>query len=912
MAKRFYFDQYSSAESNARYTVEIHDRDFSGTAIELDGFFTLKYDESNINDFLRPIYPSYAEININVRESDTEFEAFIDKIPGEDEERYTVQIFRNLTQIWLGQIPTDLVDYPDQFYTYLVTISAVCGLSRLKNIKYDNNGTAYTGRNTILGHMLNCLAKLNYPALLGFAPLLKVSKLNWDEADLLKVNSGLENIDLAYDVFQEYDDFGIIDSMNCYDVLESLCRQFHYRLYMSGDCFLAQQINDLNAAFVYKYAVNGTLLSSTNVDFRKYFTIERTEGTFFNYPPIREITMLYNYKQGINRGNLLPPTYTIGTTASIGTITGGAGEILKINIAGAIRVIIASEEAWFVRYHLTLKCGTKYLTGTTSNIATAVPATWSDTAAVYIIDFGPYISVQTQALNVEILTPPIDPGGVSTFNLSLDDTYKNLTTPIVLPAGTYSITFNEIRCNLLFENDEAADGKIKFSALNTTDGSQAIKNRFNEVLPDTIIGDGPRIYSSGRLRVENSGVWTNSDSWAHESGGNHMNINKLRLQESIAMRRTVTKAFDYTLQVFAEIYHYPILNSAHRMLIVGYELDPDNDSVILNTIYYVTDRNNIVINSELDAPTGGSGGGSFGGGGGSDSHLRLHSMNNKADHAPVDEADYGKILRANPTTGEWELINPEQYWKRTRGVLEPSTAADKVKVLGTTGTAIEGEGGDVGVYGRSDKGVGVLGSSGAFGDPVAGHYTSFDVKGHMLMNGDASVWKLLNIHINQGGFGSNALNRPTLSAFVSGLQVLSFDANTMNELIFYVPMPFDYKEESEIFARVHFVPMGSAGSASAIRWGLEYSWQNIAGAAAGTSTKIYSASKYPNENFVGFKHYTTDFASISGTGKLRGSYLICRIFRDAANVLDTFGNGAGLIGLIIRYQANELGSNDII
>lgn len=41
---------------------------------------------------------------------------------------------------------------------------------------------------------------------------------------------------------------------------------------------------------------------------------------------------------------------------------------------------------------------------------------------------------------------------------------------------------------------------------------------------------------------------------------------------------------------------------------------------------------------------------------GVENHSRLHSMVSAADHAPVGEADRGKIPHANELTGEWELI----------------------------------------------------------------------------------------------------------------------------------------------------------------------------------------------------------------------------------------------------------------
>lgn len=677
MAKRFYFDQYSSAISNAKYTVEIHDSEFSGTAIEIDGSFTLRIDEGKVSDLLDPLLPSIADINVNVRLEDTAFETFLAEIPGEGEERYTVKIFRDEEQIWTGQLPTDLVEYPDQYYTYNVTLSAICGLVRLKNIKYDNAGEPFEGRNTILGHVINCLTKLGYDFMLGAAPIVRISELNWLEDSMLRVNSGLETIDLAYDCFQEYDDFGVIDSLSCWDVLQLICRRFHYRMFMAGATFYMQQVYDTVVNTVYTYSAAGVLLDTSVDTLSLAFTTERTEGAYRNYPPVREISLIYNYKQGINRGNMLPANYTLGTSVSLGEITGGAGEVLRFTLNGSIRVIIAQEEAFFVRYRLYLKVGDKYLTGVQSNVQNNVPPTWSDTAGYFIIEFGPYISVQTQPLTVDILTPPVDPGGVGTFNFEYVGDYLNVTTPATLVEGSYAVTWNEINLNLLYENDEAANGKIKFTGINTSDGTTAIKSRVVEALPDTIIGDGPRVLSSGRLRVHNGLNWENSDSWAAFSGGTYMNINKLSLQETLAMKRTVIKAFDFMLQTFCMPYHAPVFNT-QRLLILGYELDPDFDSVILNTVFYTVDRTNIVINSELDAPDQ-SGSGS-GGGSSVNNHARLHDMTSILDHAPATGSDKGKFLGNNSETGNPEWMEGGGYWTKTGTELKPATEGDSIYV----------------------------------------------------------------------------------------------------------------------------------------------------------------------------------------------------------------------------------------
>ena len=465
MDKRFFFNQFSEAASNAKYTVEIYDGEYTGSAIQIEGSFKLRYDQGKIGDFLLPLLPSYAEININVNAEDTEFENFLQQIVGSPEDRFVVVILRNDVKIWKGQMPTDLIEYPDDFYTYTVTLSAVCGLSRLKDIKYDNNGEPYTGRNTILGHMLRALSKLNYPETLGYSPLLKISDFAWKEQNLLSTDSGLQNIDLAYDDFQEYDDFGVIESMNCFDVLENICRQFHYRLFMSGDCFFAQQINDMNASNTYTYSQNGTLLLVDNMDYRLYFTTERTDGYYTKYRAVDEMSLIYHYKQGINGGNLLPPKYNLGSTFDLGEIIGSNGEALIIKLSGLIKVLEEYiGDRYYLSYRLLLKIGSKYLGGSQGPFSGDITPFWSLTPVYYNFNIYSEALAVNVPFDILIQTPNIDPGGLGTFSLEFIDTYTLPGTPIILPPNTFQVIFNFISCNYQFDVDNATNGKIKYTA----------------------------------------------------------------------------------------------------------------------------------------------------------------------------------------------------------------------------------------------------------------------------------------------------------------------------------------------------------------------------------------------------------------------------------------------------------------
>jgi len=847
---------YNDDLDNAFETVD-------GDATQLDGSFMLRYDEGKVSDLLFPLLSSVAEITVNVTEADTLFEDFIEELPLRNEEDLLVKIYREDVQIWMGQIPTDLVEYPDQYYTYQVSISAVCGLSRLKNIKYDDAGTPFEGRNTILGHFLNCLTKLNYPSSLNTLPILKVIGFKWEEDNmLLSANSHLENIDLAFDCFQQYDYFDKIESMNCYAVLEQMCRTFNLRLFMCGDVFCLQQIQEGNNADAYTYSGNGTLLDTEELDVTRSFDLERTDGNFSNYPPVRDISLIYNYKQGINRGNLLPADFALGTLIVISGVTGGAGEIMLINIQGAITVDNVDFMQWYARYSILLRIGDKWLTGE-RDVSGTVTASWSDTLAYFTIETTPEGVNGYHPFDINVFTPAIPAGGTCYYQID----YAGIFLFNLAPGGTgtASATFRSAALSQIVEAVDESSGLVKFTATNTTDGSTPISSNVSEELPDTLIGDGQRIYSAGRLRVFHGGsVWSNSDAWAAYNGGTAMNINKLRLQETLCIKKSVIKTFDFTLQVFAWMYEALMFKSADKLFMLGYELDPELDSVNVQTVFVNFDRTNILINSELDAPDEASGGTGNGGGSSADTHNRLHDVISTLDHSAAVGSDKGKLLGNNASTGLPEWV--AKLWKRVGTVLSPETDGDELQV-------------DLARIGSSTDNV------------------TISATGHLKLNGSATVFDDLFVPLTTTRQGSN--NKPDFDYTNIGYLFPQNDATEILYLI--VQMPHRWKAGSDIFPHVHY----NRTSAGKPTFKIDYSWFNIGSAVAAPGTTLPLATEVITYTSGSIHQINQSTAAISGSGKTMSSILLIKLYRDD----NTVSGDVLTYQFDLHFEIDSLGSN---
>jgi len=85
---------------------------------------------------------------------------------------------------------------------------------------------------------------------------------------------------------------------------------------------------------------------------------------------------------------------------------------------------------------------------------------------------------------------------------------------------------------------------------------------------------------------------------------------------------------------------------------------------------------------------------------------------------------------------------------------------------------------------------------------------------------------------------------------------------------------------------------------------LEYTVGEVNGVIPAATT-IYATSATPG---VTLKHSSVALPSIAGTTKR--AVMICRLFRDATNIGDTYANDAFGVCFSLNYEVNSLGSQN--
>lgn len=189
-----------------------------------------------------------------------------------------------------------------------------------------------------------------------------------------------------------------------------------------------------------------------------------------------------------------------------------------------------------------------------------------------------------------------------------------------------------------------------------------------------------------------------------------------------------------------------------------------------------------------------------------------------------------------------------------------------------------------------------------FGDIVNGNYSEIEADGTLKFNGNATVWRDINLSGASLVAGGSAAPDP-ISFVDSNLLVYGFDgSNTTERLYGSCEMQHDYKEGSDIELHIHWTP--TTTNVGTVQWKVYYTWQNNAGAIFAAPTLLTPAVS--NSGGVAWANNYTTVATISGAGKTINSQLVFQIFRVPTE--DTYTGDAALMQFGIHYQCDTTGS----
>lgn len=533
------------------WRIDIDDQEYldSPTSFNVRGNgFEIDYKGENAQRF-NPILSSECKVTAHVQ--DANFETLIDDILGAQEQRFFIRLYKYYDAAyniyWAGPILQDLITKEDQDFPYDFVLTATDGIGALKDTPYDDDGTLYTGSDTFITHILNCLNKTGGEIFWTTNTFLKTA-VNWYDThhhNPSKIGFAIDPLErsrLDHDCFIEFDATETEVGMSTYDVLNQLCRAWGARIILSDGCWNFFQVNEYaSATFTTReWDKTGTKVTQTeNDDFTQATFNKLTGGISEFFPALQQVRVKYNYKQSTNPGNLLPPQDKYTTPVSIGTIQGGGNEALIVS--GQVQSILSgAPNDWPDRHHvykLQLRVGSYYLTNENGYME------WvADSSKYYEIITTQYHGSNYQYAFDEFgfTTPPVPADGAGTFLFDFIKHIDSAGENLVLTTGTFDHNCIDYKVSLYYD-DQLQDGTIRYIAENTTDGTTLVDSSKILDLPDTIIGDGPGDYSIGRIETYDGSTWDNSSSWTVTQDGTGVDINKLLVKEVLVGQKTPTE-----------------------------------------------------------------------------------------------------------------------------------------------------------------------------------------------------------------------------------------------------------------------------------------------------------------------------------------------------------------------------------
>ena len=545
------------------WQVNIHDSDYVGSIIPFklgaDGF-VLRYSGNN-EDRYQPIIGS--EVTFTLTEENSDHETFMDLLATNVEARFSVSVRKDpdgTNDFWWGGIllPEQVVR-PFDYFPIQNTLTASDDLGNLQSVKYNNDGSAYTGLATGIDHLLNCLNKTRATHLWSTDDFLYYVN-DFDSTDYTGSDQ-LNDTRITHYGLYNPDENGVNQYYSAFEVLQSLALVFNARIFQAQGkwWFLPVGAQKYSTTLTVEGTQkDGTAITQQSIAAAKSFdsTFERLNGYEYTYlAPLKTVrrTRRFNGNLPVIIDNLFTESQ-FGTTLSDTDIDYASGTVLAVS--GTLNYSYSgdgtstgNDRVGRVELELTIKIGTKYLQRTVTYAGTQLvfngfgdpnefpyeytthiysDTTLSSSAATYKIVSPIFDKQDGESLSIPfyIETPALttDESGLDiTVNINgIDDGGASDSNLVATSGADYEIVV--LRADVI--GDEALGDTVSFTATNS-DTARADLDQ-GEVL----FGDYQTVNADGTISFIEGITQTFSTSWQSLNyTGTGLSINKLAVQE---------------------------------------------------------------------------------------------------------------------------------------------------------------------------------------------------------------------------------------------------------------------------------------------------------------------------------------------------------------------------------------------
>lgn len=244
------------------YVLNIYKKNFLGTAIEINGTFTLK--KSSVDTILTPIRGTGLDLSLEANQALTYDEFLL-----EDEFTFKVELLKNDVLIHKGYVKPDGCQQSFVNDMWYVNVETVDGLGLLKDLSFVNdNGLRFTGMMSIYDVIKGCLDR---------------TRLTMDILSSIDLEYiGYTGNNVIKDVYVNSDRFIKTDTddtlMNCNEVLTSMLNMFSGVITQQDAKWFIYRPNDLGNGFA--------IFTNNTTNYTQAFNLNKTLGSQINnfYP----------------------------------------------------------------------------------------------------------------------------------------------------------------------------------------------------------------------------------------------------------------------------------------------------------------------------------------------------------------------------------------------------------------------------------------------------------------------------------------------------------------------------------------------------------------------------------------------------------------------------------------------------
>jgi hypothetical protein len=184
-------------------------------------------------------------------------------------------------------------------------------------------------------------------------------------------------------------------------------------------------------------------------------------------------------------------------------------------------------------------------------------------------------------------------------------------------------------------------------------------------------------------------------------------------------------------------------------------------------------------------------------------------------------------------------------------------------------------------------------------------FTSRSGVGIKISDADSTEFGWHDI-IGQVELRGTGANDPAFSVYggYSGLRQYEFSASTMQQVWMVYHVPHDWVPGTPMYFHAHWSNAAAAPNTGNVRWGFEYTWaKGFNQAPFGTPVIAYALQASPATRY---QHNIAETVAQTLTGLEVDALILCRVFRDAADVLDTCTDAVFLHTADVHYQSNGI------